>query len=161
MGNSDFRFINTFKNKDGSSTSIFLTADEMFNINLVEFLIKLVIFCLLSTIASVSLIFVRLYDYEENEKSPNFWGIIIAVYLACDYHYHLVMHFLFSIFTSWDLIFMARFNSAVLITHIVFLIFADTYFYNSQELDRTKKINLTWMVLACLFVSYNISKLFI
>lgn len=155
------KYYKSEKSNTGGFLTTEWTANEMFGANMIEFIIRLAIFAGLSLIASFGLLIVRLYDYEENEKGSSIWGIIISSYFIVDMHYHLVLHFLFTIFTSLDIPFWSRINISILVAHVLLLVFGDTIFYGIDEDDRSRKIYMGLMLIGSIILSYMVAWIFI
>lgn len=128
------KFYNTFKRSNGRYTTQEWSAEEMFNYDIMKFCIIAVLGTLLSVLTSGICLLIRLYEYEENEKAPNIWGGIVALYLLIDYWRGWFITFVLNIIEDTETIkLMMVCNFAILITHILILIFGDTVFYNIEE----------------------------
>ena len=118
------KFINTFRQRDGSYQSTEWTANEVFNLGFIKCVFIGVALSFLSIIASAICLFTRLWDYEENEKQPSFVGIITAFYFICDYSFGWFVTWLIEMCGyGYNLSNMVCLNVALLITHILLLVF--------------------------------------
>ena len=157
------KFLNTFKQRDGSYQTTEWKANEVFNLGFVKCIIIGVALGFISIIASAICLVARLWDYEENEKQSSFIGIITALYFICDYWRGWFVTWLIDICGySYNLGNMVCLNVALLVTHILLLIFGDTFFYGLEDDAETdKNYYLGIMCVISMVVTFLITKIFI
>ena len=151
------KFYNTFKRRNGNYVTQEWSAEEMFNYDLLTFVFILIIGCILTVLSSAVCLFVKLYDYEEDQKAPSIWGIIFSLYFIIDYWRGWLVTFILKLFeNAGTMKFMLMVNIALLITHVLLLIFGDTVFYNVEGESERKYTIIIYTVIT-LGISYFIA----
>lgn len=140
------KFYNTFKRNNGNYVTQEWSGEDVFNYDIIQFFFITLIGSLLSVISSAICLIVKLYDYEEDQKAPSIFGIIFSLYFVLDYYFGWVITFLLKLIES-DVIVanMCAWNIAMLITHVLLLIFGDTIYYNTK-INR-KRVLVTSVIL--------------
>jgi len=149
------KFYNTFKRNNGNYVTQEWSGDDVFTYDILQFCFLTIFGSLLSVISSTICLFVRLYDYEEDQKAPSIFGVIFSLYFVLDYCFGWPITFILKLFESQTIINnMFAWNVGMLLTHIVLLIFGDTIYYNTKK-DR--KAILTIAIIFVFIISYFIS----
>ena len=127
------RFFETFKRKNGNYVTQEWSGEEMLNYDILKLAFMLVIGSILTVLSSAVCLFVKLYDYEENQKAPSIFGIIFSLYFLIDYKQGWIVSFILRFFEDENWMrFIFACNLSLLITHILLLIFGDTIFYKNK-----------------------------
>ena len=156
------KYYNTFKRSNGSYVTQEWSAQEMMDYDILAFVFKLFIGALLSSMASAFCLVARLWDYEEDEKQPSLFGILCALYFIIDYHNQWVIYTILTLIEDAHTIkVMATWNTALLPTHILLLIFGDTLFFNLKNGLNDKKFLLSLACGVTLAISYFIATYFV
>ncbi len=147
------KYFNTFKRGNGSYVTQEWTADEMFNFEFIKCCVIAIFFSFISVIVSAICLFVRLWDYEEDEKGPSYVGIISAGYFLIDYWRGWIVTWIIRLFEDAATIkIMVILNATMLISHLILLIFGDTIYFNTNE--RTRYTTLIYYMVITVFCSY-------
>ncbi len=155
------RFYNTFARSNNNFVTQEWSADEMFSFEFIKYCIYGVLLSFISAIASAVCLIARLWDYDEDEKVPSFVGIITALYFLIDYSRGWIVTWILAIVEDAATIkTMAVWNLAMLITHILVLIFGDTIYFNVEN-EASRKPTLVCCVIFIIVIAYNVSNLLI
>ena len=97
------QFFNTFKRRNGSYSTVEFSAQEMLNFDILRLGFIAVLFSFLSVLLSGACLLYRLWDYDTDDKSPSFIGIVTATYFLIDYHKAWLVSFILGIFNAYIL----------------------------------------------------------
>jgi hypothetical protein len=131
------QFYNTFKSGNGYKTIEF-NASEMMSMDLITFFIVGAICTLLAPISVVFLLFVTLYDFENESAKPSIWGALIALYFIIDINCHWLMWLFLQVLedeATRNLIYTVVVIG--FIGHLFLIIFGATVFYNATARKGT------------------------
>lgn len=157
LNHNHMKWYNSFKRSDGTYTTQEWSAEDMVNYDIMSLVVICVVGSILTVLSSAVCLIARLYDYEENEKAPSFWGIFFALYFIIDYWRGWAVTFILGIFEDAATIkIIALWNLAMLITHILLLIFGDTIYFNIKA-ERDRKSILVIFTILALGISYLIA----
>ncbi len=155
----DMRFYNTFKRGNGDLITQEWSAKEVFDYDLLKFCFIAAVGSILVVLASGICLLARIWDYEEDEKQPSFYGIAFAFYFMLDYHFGWFLTFILKMFEdAHALKLMATCNLALLLTHILLLIFGDTLFFNIEDEEARKPVLVIYTIVT-LVLTYLVSML--
>ena len=151
------RWYNSFKRSDGSYTTQEWSAEDMVNYDIMSLVVICIVGSILTVLSSTVCLIARLYDYEENEKAPSFWGIFFALYFIIDYTNGWPVTFILNMIEDAATIkLIAVCNIAVLITHILLLVFGDTIYFNIK-VESNRKSSLIVFTVFALIASYIVA----
>ncbi len=152
------KWYNTFRRGNGTYTTMEWSAQQMLDFTILKYAVIAIVSSFLSVLVSGLCLLYRLWDYDTDDKSPSFIGIVSSLYFLIDYYNGWIVSFILWIFNSESTMRnLVQLNAVCLITHVLVLIFGDTIYFNTQGEPAVKKRILLAFTAICLIVSYLIT----
>lgn len=152
------KFYKSWNSSDGSVTTQEWTMDELFSYHMIRWFIIGILVSFLSVIVSGACLLIRLVDYEEGERQPNWVGVFTSLYFLIDCSFGWIVHWFLMLFASQgDMNIMIKANVGTLLANLVVLTIGDRLY---DRVEGNKLQMLCYLIFA-VGVGYNITGWFI